>query len=194
MLNRHHREALMDDANRVPEGLHAAKTRDTGGQEAFVLSYDQTTHTARVVLVKGGAHPTGITVKGLASYVGPTSGQSVVAAHFPGQPVLVTFDGGSSTGLYNKGTITGTWLPYQDHKPPAYAPWIQQGTGVAGLLPNGNAFHQGTEIESDTRKAFRNVDDWGHEYHVTTGIAKTHSQQRTEDAAGGLRAAAALLT
>lgn len=193
MLNRHLREALMDDANRVHEGIHRASTQDTGTHEAFVQSYDQSTHTARVVLARGGAHPKGITVKGLAGYVGPTSGQSAVAAHFPGQPVLVSFDGGSAIGLYNKGTITGTWLPHQDHKPPAYAPWIQQGTGIAALFPNGNAYHQGAEVESDTRKAFRNVDDWGHEYNVTTGIAKTHSQQRTEDAATGLRAAASLL-
>jgi hypothetical protein len=188
----------VDRSNSVYLGINANKRADRQMEAARVVSYEPKTHTAEVIIFNAGGENT-IRVKGMSHYQGSVPGSGEAHTYYKGQLVLVEFMNGSATGIYNNGTIVGTIYTAKDSHAPAYAPFVQNGTGSVVVRETkegkwGYAEHIDNESNiSRTNVAKTNTEDWGNEHVLQQGPNITRAEEVTRRAGAGAAAAANML-
>lgn len=112
---------LADLMNSGGEGVLNSKTKDMGSYFAKVVEYLPKTMEARVLLQSQYGFATdedAIKVKIGVRRQGEVPGTGEAIQLTPGQLVMVQFQGGATTGLYNQGVITGTVYTQVDQQAP----------------------------------------------------------------------------
>lgn len=112
---------LADLMNSGADGVLNSKTKDLGSYFAKVIEYLPETMEARVLLQSQYGSATdkeAIKVKIGVKRQGEVPGTGEAFQLTPGQLVMVQFQGGATTGLYNQGVITGTVYTHNDQRAP----------------------------------------------------------------------------
>lgn len=126
---------LADLMNNGPNCILESKTVDTGSYLAKVVEYLPATMEARVLLQSQSSAASldnAIKVKIAVRRQGEVSGSGEAIQLTSGQLVMVQFQGGATTGLYNQGVITGTIYTSQDQAAPV-APMHIRADGKGNL-------------------------------------------------------------
>jgi hypothetical protein len=191
---------LADLMNNGPDCVINSKTVDTGSYLAKVVEFLPKTMEARVMLQSQtgfSAQNDTLKVKIAVKRQGevPGSGESIQLT--PGQLVTVQFQGGSTTGLYNHGVITGTIYTNVDQQAPV-APMHMRKDGKGNLYvthdENGvlaSVFYDVYGNKYEIQKGDKIIQTLGGaEYKVTGGASTLRAEDLMRKTAADLKKAA----